>query len=185
MTAPFPFHRDAARELLEGRDTFATVLHAILIASYGELIYQMDPLELYARVREDFNAVIPEEGENRINALMTALTSDLFYQDPEAFTAVAEAFSSGDIGDAADGMFDDDLTLGEALWGMYEVKLNREDEEPLGPAVLRLLEKVMHEEISERGHESVLEFLEDQKTDLHAQFAKLGAPAEILLAELA
>jgi hypothetical protein len=180
----FPFPRDRARELLEGTDTFATVIHAILIAAYGEAIYSMDPLELYAQVKEDFDAVIHEEGENRINAIMTALTSDLVYQDPEAFSAVAEALNSGDIGDAIGGMFDD-LTMPEVVWALYELQLNREDEEPFSPAVKQLIDRTIAEENSERGSAHVDEFMDDQKTELHAQFAKLGVPAEPLLAHLA
>jgi hypothetical protein len=179
MLPTFHFKKEIARKLLEGEDTFATVLHVILLAAYGPDLYEADPLEIYARVKEDFGAVIPEEGENRLNALLMALQTDAFYQSAQAFESISSALHSGDIGDEAEGVFDG-ITLPEVLWGLYEVKLNREDEDPLSPEVEALIARTIADECSEQGLEYVEQHLEAMKVDLHTQLAELGVPGEDL-----
>ncbi|HSW48959.1 MAG TPA: hypothetical protein VLH09_02240 [Bryobacteraceae bacterium] len=177
MNAAFPFKRDVAGRLLESPDTRATVLHVILLAAYGQDIYTTDPLALYRQLEEDFGIRLPVEAENRINALFLALTTDAFYLDAEAFSAVASALYGGDIGDDAEDMFDA-LTVPEICWALYEVKLNREEEDELAPPVLALVTETLQRETA--GSESVDNFLEEMKVDLHTQLAELGVPAEDL-----
>jgi hypothetical protein len=179
MLSSFPFKKEVARKLLEGEDTFATVLHVILLASYGEDFYHADPLEVYSRVQEDFGAVIPEEGENRLNALLMAITTDAFYQSAQAFESISTSLHSGDIGDEVEGVFDS-MTLPEALWGLYEVKLNREDESTLAPEVDELVIRTIADEGSEQGMDYVEQHLESMKVDLHTQLSELGVPGEDL-----
>jgi len=179
MLPTFHFKKETARKLLEGEDTFATVLHVILLSAYGPSVYEADPLEIYSRVSEDFGAKIPEEGENRLNALLMALQTDAFYQSAQAFESIASALHSGDIGDDVEGVFDS-ITLPEALWALYEVKLNREDEDPLAPEVDEVIGRTISDEGSEQGMGYIEDHLESMKVDLHTQLAELGVPGEDL-----
>jgi hypothetical protein len=182
----------AASALLREPDTLATTIHVILLTAYPDLYGDpitgeepLDPLEIYARVLDDFNAVIPEEGENRINALLTAVPTDLFYQDPLAFQSVANALYTGDIGDLVEG-FMDDLTVPEILWSIYEVGLNRGDEIDFSPAVQRLIDAEIASEAQDM-EEDVDEiipyyarFVEEMKKDLTLQLRQLGVGIDVL-----
>lgn len=177
MNAAFPFKREAVGRLLEDPETLATVLHVILLAAYGEEIYQSDPLSLYRQVEDDFSCRLPEQAENRINAIFMAVTGDAFYRDAEAFSAIAAALHDGDIGDVAADMFDA-MTLHELVWVLYEVKLNREAEENFAPEVEKLIAETLQRETAAAG--AVDDFLEEMKVELHTQLAELGVAAEDL-----
>lgn len=177
MNPGFPYPRDKAAQLLESPDTRATVLHAIALAAYGEDIYLADPLHLYQSLEEDFGCRLPVEAENRINAIFLAVTTDAFYDDPEAFAAIASALYDGDIGGVSEEMFDP-LTLPEFVWALYEVRLNRDAEESFSPRVSALITETIERE-TEAGV-LVDDFLEEMKVELHTQFAMLGIQAEDL-----
>lgn len=110
-------------DLLRDPETHMTTLFVILHAAYGEDIYFEDPLVLFAQLEEDFNAELPIQAENRINAGLTTIPSDLFYRDPSVFQAVANTLYSGDLGD---DIFLDDLTLPEIMWAIFEVDYIRD-----------------------------------------------------------
>jgi hypothetical protein len=177
VNAAFPFPRDAVSRLLESPETLATTLHAIALAAYGEEIYTADPLHLFRLLEEDFGCALTTQAENRINAIFLALTTDAFYQEPEAFTSISSALYGGDIGGDGEEMFDA-LTLPEFVWALYEVRLNREDEETFSPAVNTLITETLQREV-EAGVQ-VEDFLEDMKVELHTQLAELGVKTEDL-----
>ena len=52
--------------------TYATVVHLICLVCYGQEIYTLDPLEIYARLSEDFSAQMPEQLENKLQAIREA-----------------------------------------------------------------------------------------------------------------
>jgi hypothetical protein len=163
--------------LLESPETCATTLHAIMLAAYGEEVYTADPLTLYRQLEDDFRCRLPEAAENRINALFFALTTDAFYHESEAFSAIAASLYDGTLGDGVEDMFDA-LTMQELVWALYEVRLNREDEESFSPEVDQFIAETLQRE-TEAG-KTVDNFLDDMKVDLHAQLAELGVPAEDL-----
>ena len=151
---PLPFKKDRAAELLRDSSTLATVIHLIVLSAYGEELYgdpergiePMDPIELYARIQEDFSAQLTEEGENRLNGLMMAVSTDGFYEDPLVFTSVAHALFSGDLGDLVDGAIED-LDVPNMLWAIYEVAANRDDDNEFSPPVAKLQEEVINSDI--------------------------------------
>lgn len=177
MNPGFPFPRPAVARLLENPETLATVLHVVALTAYGESIYAADPLTIYRQLEEDFGCRLPVEAENRLNAINFALTTDAFYQDPEAFTAIASSLYGGDIGGASEEMFDA-LTLPELVWALYEVRLNRDEEELFSSQVNRLITETLQRE-TEAGVQ-VDDFLEEMKVELHTQLAELGLQAEDL-----
>ena len=51
---------DYVAELLRNPDTAGTVLLTILLRTYGEDIFDVDPVELYVRIQEDFRTTMSE-----------------------------------------------------------------------------------------------------------------------------
>lgn len=126
----YPYKRGEAAKLLADDDTFATVIMAILLPQYGDALFEMDSALLFKTIEEDFMCKLSEESENRINAAITCMTTDLFYTNLHMFKSIALAFNEGDIGGIPDGE-DEELDAGEALWAMMEASLlTDEDDAP-------------------------------------------------------
>lgn len=119
----FKFKRDVASRLLASDDTFAFTLMTILLAEYDQEVFDENPVVLFNRIEEDFRTTLPEEAENRINAAITAMTTDLFYTQFSAFKAITLALNEGDLGDLVDGEDNEDLNAAELLWAITEVGL--------------------------------------------------------------
>ena len=175
--------RKTAAELLRDPNTLGTTLLVILLATYGEQIFEMDPVELWVNVQDDFHATVSEEGENRVNALMLALSTESFYEDPEVFRAVCTSLYDGDLGDLVGGSLED-LTLCEVLWAMHEVGNLRDDEPEFSPAVARLIGELIAEEAEDSSESPVPgyeQFLDEAKRDLIGQLLKLGVDKQDLM----
>lgn len=155
--------------------TFATVLHIICLKTYGEDIYEVDPLELYIRLEEDFGVRLCEENENKLQAIILSTATDAFYDDDRVFRAVANTLIEGDPG------FEEleDLTVSEIYWAVYEVELNH-DEAELSMEIQRLIAKEVDEEaddtpgISELRPNYVLREMAEFRRRLYNQLVKIG-----------
>ena len=114
-----------AAKLLSSDNTFAFTLMVILLAAYDQDVFDENPVVLFNRIEDDFRIKLPEEAENRINAALTAMTTDLFYTQFSTFKAITLALNEGDIGSIADGIDDDEeeLNAAEILWSITEVGL--------------------------------------------------------------
>lgn len=155
--------------------TFATTLHVICLVQYGEDIYTVDPLELYARLNEDFGAVLSEENENKLQAILLATSTEGFYDDVRAFQAVCNTLLNGDPG--VESL--EELTVTEIFWAMWEVELNHGEEE-VSPEIANLIAR----EIDEEGDDSsdvmglrpnyVLRELAEHRKSLRKQLISIG-----------
>lgn len=202
MLDTFPFDRRTAADILGDPETSATVLHIIMLAAYGDELHgdaaqgidAMDPIECWVRVEEDFRVRVPEENENKINALMFAISTEAFYEDPLAFNSICNALYSGDLGDLVSGAIED-LTLPELLWGIYEVELNRGDSQDFDAPVDRFINEVIAEEAEDMENPDLdrivsyyEKFVEEQRDDMLIQLKTLGVDesiiAQILKADL-
>lgn len=142
MMAASPANLDfeKCRVALGDPDTPGFVLLTIVLWAFGDRVFgdeeagveAMDPAELWAEVNELFGTWIPEEGENRLNALFTALGSPAFYTDVETFCAVSNALYDGDLGDMVDGVFEEPSVV-EMMWATLEVELARDDNDAAPP----------------------------------------------------
>lgn len=194
MRDDLPFDRRTAGDILSDPDSVATVLHMILLAAYGDELHgnpeagiePMDPVECWLRVKEDFHADVPEENENKINALMFAVSTDAFYEDPLAFNSICNALYSGDLGDLVTGAIED-LTVPEMLWGIYEVELNRGDSQDFAPAIDAFIEETIlqeaesNEELEETEVVPYYErFVQDMRDDMLIQMKLLGIDDKII-----
>ena len=143
-------------DLLSDPETTATTLLVIALRAYGEELFgneetgipPMDPVDLWLRLKEDFNAQVHENCENKLNALMTALATDGFYDNLQVFVAVCSALEDGDLGDLVEGQMET-LTVPEMLWAIYEVELNRDDQQDFSPAIVDFMDKIMNSEADE------------------------------------
>lgn len=166
--------------LLEDTSTFATILHIILLQRYGKDIYSEDPLELFLRLKDDYGVTIPEDNESKINAILLVTSTDIFYEEPEAFRAICNTLTEGDPG--IDML--DDLTVAELFWGTYEVELNHGPGE-FQPAVSARIEFELTQESADFDSGDtpasiVTGYAQAQWQDLADQLALLGIPASQL-----
>lgn len=185
--------RRVVGDMLADPETSATSLHAVLLAFYKEDLYgdvaldipPMDPVELWVRVREDFHVNAHENNENKINALQLAIATDAFYEDPLAFISICLALYDGDVGDMVTGALEEP-TVAEVLWGIYEVELNRDDNQPFSPRVMEVIDETIAAEAEEQsedpadilpGYERLLEF---KRQKMFEEMRLLGWPESII-----
>jgi len=153
--------------------TYATVLHVILLVKYGEDIYEVDPLELYARIKDDFGVTLPEANEQRIQAILLSTSTDAFYEDIRVFTATCNTLLAGDPG--FESM--DDLSVAEIFWALFEVELNHGEEEPCPEIQAMIAHEVREEAEDSSGLERpnyVLGELAEHRKNLRNQLIKIG-----------
>jgi len=142
------------RHMLADEETQALVLLTILLYLHGPAVFgdenteAYDPAELWAATYDATGIWLSEEAENKVNAIMMAVTSDDFYVDDITFASIANALYDGDLGDLVNGIFEKPSMV-EVLWAASEVELAREEEEgpPIfGPKVRYLIEEIAQEE---------------------------------------
>lgn len=181
---------EGAQELFIDAHSLATPLIATLLKLYGEEIFEVDPLEIFSRVHEDFNVWISEEGENRIQAILIALSTDEFYHRPEVFKAVCGSLYSGDINDLISVDFED-LTMTEILWAIFEVQLLRGDRDletdevidiDFVPQIHRFMARILNNEAGE--HTTYSEDVEDMKRKMIQQLMMVGLHSEAEVLDL-
>lgn len=118
----YPFKKSEAAKLLASDDTYAFVLMTILLPVFGDDLFTEDSSILFADIEDYFDCHLSEESENRINAAITAMTTDLFFTNINMFNAITLAFAEGDIGDIPEGILETP-DVGDMLWAVQEVSL--------------------------------------------------------------
>ena len=180
LVRPIQLDPKAVYRALADDGTFATCLHIICLTQYGEEIYTWDILELLTRLEEDFNVRVTDDNENKLNAICMATSTDIFYEDPEAFRGICETLANGDPGI---GMLEN-LTLPEAVFGLYVVELNH-GPNPLSPGVQAVLDRVVNGEADDsessgdtEGMGYLFGYLEDRRQSLKRQLEDLGVATQ-------
>ena len=118
----YPFKKSEAAKRLASDDAYAFVLMTILLPVFGDDLFTEDSSILFADIEDYFDCHLSEESENRINAAITAMTTDLFFTNVNMFNAITLAFAEGDIGDIPEGMMETP-DVGDMLWAVQEVSL--------------------------------------------------------------
>jgi hypothetical protein len=179
------FDRRVAGRLLSDPETYGSVLFTIALALIGDELFETDPLEIYIRLEEVYRQRIPEQNENRLNAMILAVGTNAFYESLEAFVSIAATLPDGDLGDIIDG-FMEDLTVPECLWAIFEVELLRdENTPPFAKSITEFLLNEMQEDGSELPEieglrEDYIQYMEESKSELLQQFRELGISEELL-----
>ena len=114
---------NGVRAILENDKTFATELLAIAMDKYGADIMEWEPETLRMAMQEDFSVELPEINCDKLQALITAYTTNLFFKSAETFHHICGALSNYDM----NVELWEPLAPEVLLWGMYEVLLNVAD----------------------------------------------------------
>lgn len=117
--------KEAAARICQIPGTMGTIMHAIALHFFGTDVYEWEPETIDMEFEEEFG-VIPYEGNiNKLNAILSSVASDSFYNDWVAYLNVCTTLSGEN--DAEDLL---DLTVEELAWGVMEISLNDEDYDP-------------------------------------------------------
>lgn len=162
--------REGVAKLLQDGEPRALTLFLILHQISGEDFFMKDPLVLYAEL-EEFTGIerVSEDIESRIQALITLLTTDAFYDDPIAFRAICNTLSTGEPG------FDDadPVTVDEMLWAIYEAGFFDDSPPEFSAAVSREIARILQAEDVFSAEEAQAE-QEVRKLALKVQLEGLG-----------
>lgn len=192
----YKFDKKVTAELLSDSSTYAFILLCIILSYLPENqddLAEVDVEELLIDLEEEFKCKIPEENENKINAAITALTTDLFYRSSSAMKAIALSFSDGDIGDIANGG-DEDVEACEILWAALEVGLINdtsfiESVAEFSPHVMQEVNKILDNESEDSEVDELDEMMRDPYyhkyisyhiMQLTSQLVKLGVESSII-----
>jgi len=168
-------NRSAASRLLRDESTLAIPLMIILLSEYGEDALEEDPLVIYSRVTEDFNAVMPEALENRYQAALTVFEG-LAAWDPLALRSVALALTEGDLGDLASGVLED-VEPWQVQWALLEMDLLSGENMKLSKQAAAFVAEIIREEaedLEDDGESPTSAMIAEFKDRLEAQLASLG-----------
>lgn len=117
--------RAAATPYLTGeKPAYATTLVAILTRLYGVDVFEWDPVTIQLEIKDDFGVEMPRKVYDRMQALLTALTTDSVYKRVDVFDEIVSALSGHSIGVEKDIPAVDDVA-----WAVVELRLN--DPEPV------------------------------------------------------
>lgn len=174
-------NKDLAANLLRDPNTSAVTLFVIAVKTVGEenmftvdedtgYSDSIDPLELLSELEDQFRTSIPPENENRLNALLMAFTSNLYFDDPIAFTSISMAIHSGDLGELVNGVMED-LTIEEILVAKMEIELLIEPQE-FSTSVQKLIHASIKDLAEEDGEGAVVKTLDNVIEEQRAQIIR-------------
>ena len=107
------------KEIVEHPDTHATCLLVLCLDQWGTAFFEWEPDTLIRQALQDWHAQIPEKNRDKIWALVTHLTTDLFTSSLDGFIHVCNALQN------AGASFEQFMPAGiDALcWGITEASL--------------------------------------------------------------
>lgn len=144
------FNQAAAAKLLADDSTFATTLMVLCIDLYGDDVFTDDPVVLFKNLEEDLGGKLSEANEQKLQAAITCITTDLFQTNPQMFNKLCLALNTGDIGDE-ESDDSDDLDACKLLWSLTEVGLLTDQtyeqlEESMSDSVVNAFNEVIDNE---------------------------------------
>ena len=131
------------KAMLRHPNTMGTVLHAIAVRTWGTDIYGWEPETIVMEFKDEWEIDLPSAAADKLCALLSAVSSDRYYQDWAAFTYVNQVLCGHD-GDVIEGA--DPLLVAEAAWGVVEMRLNDATPSPWGEEVGRYVGVLLDEE---------------------------------------
>jgi len=162
------------------------VLYAIVMAAYADQMYgeeMWDAITLWYALREDFNLEPPDDVQNKINAVRTAVETDLFYLDPEAFAACTLGMVEGSVDDLIEGTLQD-LSSAAILDAIFTVSTIRGEEHPdYSPSVLALITRELREEAESpdpNNPETISSYLAGERAQIKTWLERLGVPEDAI-----
>ena len=131
-------------QLWKSRDTVGTTLLVMVLDSYGQEIFEMDPQAFRQEIEEGFGVSdIPAISTDKVWALWHSLSSDLVHTDISTFMNTANVLSgtplSYDVFDIAD--------VYECAWAITELTmLDSSTPDRLSPEVRRYIAQICQEQ---------------------------------------
>lgn len=167
---------------LQNPETYATVLLAICLINYGNETFQVEPLVLFQWLKEDFGTELHEDNENKLQAILIALTTDYFFTDLSVFQNICKTLESGDPDLSAENLLADPATIPEIMWGIYEVALNSEDQIidnlPFSPQVDNFITKVLDTDVDDFDDTDIAlqqaDVVKNNVAEMKEQFHSIG-----------
>jgi hypothetical protein len=185
--------KKAATNLLMSSETSGIALFIICLKTVGsdELFTvdedtgytdTMDPVELFADLQDAFNVSIPVENENRINAILTAISTDLYFSDSIAFTSISISVNSGDLGELVNGIMEAP-TIEEILTTKMEIELIVEDVD-FSPSVQKIITEAV-KDLAEDDDPATPEYtlnevVEEHRAKIYSELNSLGIDEKVL-----
>lgn len=189
MTSRIRLDDKVIRTVLGDPDTQGLILFTIILQEFGDGVMgddetgvePMDPAEMWAGLHARFGTWMTEEGENRVNAIITGLQDGRFWRDLETFMAVSTALFDGDLGDMIDVGFED-LSATEVMWAILEMSLvwNADETPEFSLSIKEYVDQILlHEQEdltdSVTKVEKAYAFMLDQLIDLGVPHSMLRA----------
>jgi hypothetical protein len=122
--------KDQIAAILTNEDTLATTLLLLCIDQLGGTdFFEWEPATFDMEVQTRFGTQMPDVNRDKLWALVTALTTNLFYVSLETFIPTCNTLN----GSEADFDDYDPITSEEAAWGIVEVSLVDPPDEDQAP----------------------------------------------------
>ena len=102
------------------KDTFGTVLAALFIDTYGLQAVEWDPETIRLQLKHDLSIEIPQVNADKLLAIITTMTTNLFNTSVESFTVITNALNNS----AVDFNNWSPPSAEECAWALTEVTLN-------------------------------------------------------------
>lgn len=185
-----PFPKAEAARALEDPDTYGTVLYAIALSTFGEEVFTgsleeppADMIVVFNELEALYGVRLPLEAESRLFAVQMLVSTEAFYRDPAAFTAICKALALGQTPDPVSGAFSD-LTPFEILHGLFEARLLLGEEEPeLQAPVAQLIIREFQEspeDLTDMVESPMENSVHESAALLRKQLRQLGVTEDIL-----
>lgn len=186
-------NKDKAASILRDNDASAIALFIIAIKTVGEenllftdedtgFVDHMDPLELFTELEEYFRVKLPEQNENRLNALLTAFTTDLFFDDPIAFSSICLAIHSGDLAELVNGIMEEP-TIEEILIARMEVELVIEAQDfskSVQRLIIQSIKDLAEDDDNESPRETLNDIVETHRNKIIGELSAIGLDDKML-----
>lgn len=111
--------KDQFAGVLQDEESRATTLLVICIDQFGTEMFKWEPETFNLEVKRAFSVDMPAGNRDKLWALITAMTTNLFYISLESFMPICNALNDSE----ADFQHYDPVTSEEAAWGITEVLL--------------------------------------------------------------
>lgn len=186
---PIKLNEGKIRIALSDPDTPGLVLFTIALYTFGDAVMgddeagveAMDPAEMWSELHTEYGTWMTDEGENKLNAVMTGLRGGMFWRDLDVFMSVATALFDGDLGDLVDVGFES-LSATELMWAIMEMGLiwDEDDTPEFAAPVQRYIGEVLayeQDDQTENANE-----VEKSYLMMLSQLRELGVPSSIIRA---
>lgn len=101
-------------------DIPATVLHTLCLQAFGTDIYEWEPETLWMEIQDNYKIDTAETNKDKLQAIISAVEIDSFYEDPQVFECIVKALNGQDPDFETVTL----PTAEETAWGVAEVIIN-------------------------------------------------------------